>query len=161
MRRIIRKFAQNRQTNRQTHKQRIQKQRPPYPLWSVDRRGTRANNIDTDKQICKYWQIYWNYFLTITSNMYTINYIIMVPGWNLGVNNTLAPIFSISSSMIVLGDIKSSSLLNFWTSSSCNRPKISLLLPMVKLLSCYIQGVPQNCIHFVFTDLLATCADIR
>ena len=43
MRRIIRKFAQNRQTDKQTNKQRIQKQRPPYPLWSVDRRGTGAN----------------------------------------------------------------------------------------------------------------------
>ena len=48
MRRRIRKFAQNTQTNKhtnkQTNKQRFQKQRPPYPLWSVDRRGTRANN---------------------------------------------------------------------------------------------------------------------
>ena len=47
MRRRIRKFAQNTQTNIQiykhTNKQRFQKQRPPYPLWSVDRRGTRAN----------------------------------------------------------------------------------------------------------------------
>ena len=40
----IRKFAQNIQTSKQTNTQRFQKQRPPYPLWSVDRRGTRANN---------------------------------------------------------------------------------------------------------------------
>ena len=32
--------TENRQIDRE---QRIQKLRPPYPLWSVDRRGTRAN----------------------------------------------------------------------------------------------------------------------
>jgi len=38
MRREIRIFAY-RQTDTQVNNQRIQKLRPPYPLWSVDRRG--------------------------------------------------------------------------------------------------------------------------
>ena len=35
----IRKFAQNKQTDQQTNRQRIKKQRPPYPLWIVGERG--------------------------------------------------------------------------------------------------------------------------
>ena len=50
MRRRIRKFAQNIQTSKQTNTQRFKKQRPPYPLWSVDRRGTRANIISYSSQ---------------------------------------------------------------------------------------------------------------
>jgi len=46
----------DKQTNRQTNKQRIQKQRPPYPLWSVDRRGTRANYIFCNCSKVKYWE---------------------------------------------------------------------------------------------------------
>ena len=39
----IRKFAQNRQTDKQTNKQRFQLQRPL--LSPVDRRGERANSV--------------------------------------------------------------------------------------------------------------------
>ena len=62
MRRIIRKFAQNTQTNIQIYKQRFQKQRPPYPLWIVGERGPIISYYVFDKS-------YYCYFM---KNLYKV-----------------------------------------------------------------------------------------